>query len=204
MGHERRGRAGLQTGVQGPVLFGHKGHDGALPVAHQPQGHGLHPAGAQARFDLLPQEGADLVAHQAIQDAPGLLGIVAGPVELHGCGQGRLDGLGSQLQEQHPVEAVVFLPQNLGDVPGDGLAFPVRVRPQIDLRDVRGDFLQLLDDFGLSQDGDVFGGKIVFQVHPQLVFRQVLDVSFAGDHLDVGAQVFLQGLGLGGRFYDEQ
>ena len=102
------------------------------------------------------------------------------------------------------MEAVVFLPQDLGDVPGDGLAFPVRVRPQVDLRDVRRRLLQLLDNLGLPQDGDVFGRKIVLQVHPQLVFGQVLDVPFAGDHLDVGAQVFLQGLGLGGRFHDEQ
>ena len=48
------------------------------------------------------------------------------------------------------------------------------------------------------------GCKFVLQVHPQLIFGQVLDVPFAGDHLDVGAQVFLQGLRLGGRFHDEQ
>ena len=99
---------------------------------------------------------------------------------------------------------MVFLPQDLGDVPGDGLPFPVRVRPQVNLRDAGGRFLQFLDDLGLSQDSDVFGRKFVFQVNPQLTFGQVLDVPFAGDHLDVVAQVFLQGLRLGGRFHDEQ
>ena len=141
---------------------------------------------------------ADLVAHQAVEDAPGLLGIVAGPVQRHRVGQGLLDGLLGQLQEQHPVEAVVLLPQGLGDVPGDGLAFPVRVGAQVDLRDIRRGLLQLLDDLGLAQDGDVFRGKIVLQVHPQLVGGQVPDVAFAGEDHIVAPQIFLQGLGLGG------
>ena len=69
---------------------------------------------------------------------------------------------------------VVLLPQDLGDVPGDGLPFPVRVGAQVDLRDARRHFLQLLDDLGLSQDGDVFGLKVVLQVDPQLIWGRSL------------------------------
>ena len=101
------------------------------------------------------------------------------------------------------MEAVVLLPQGLGDMPGDGLPFPVRVGAQENLRGVRRGLLQFLDDLGLPQDGDVFGLKVVLQVHSQLVFGQVLDVALAGQHLDFGPQVFLQGPGLGGGFDDE-
>ncbi len=198
VGQEPRRFFAGQAGVQGPVLIGHEGLDGPLPVAHQAQGYGLHPAGAEPRLDFLPEQGADLIAHQPVQDAARLLGLEAGPIQRHRVGQGFPDGLLGQLQEQDPVKLMVLLPQGLGDVPGDGLPFPVRVGGQVDLGDARRHFLQLLDDLGLTQDGDVFGLKVVLQVDPELMGRQVPDMAFAGEDHKLVPQVFLQGLGLGG------
>jgi len=201
-GQERRRLLPCQAGVQGPVFLRGEGLDGPFPVAHQPQGHGLHPPGGEAGLDLLPEDGTDLVAHQAVQDPPGLLGFVAGPVQRHRMGQGLPDGRLGQLQEQDPLKMMVLFPQGLGDMPGNGLPFPVRVGTQEDLGDAGSRLLQLLDDLGLAEDGGIFGRKILVQVHPQVMGRQILDVALAGDDHKIGPQVFLQCLGLGWGFDD--
>ena len=64
-----------ELGVQGPVLLRLKGLDLPLPVVHHPGGHGLDPPGGEASADLLPQQGAQLVAHDAVQNPAGLLGV---------------------------------------------------------------------------------------------------------------------------------
>jgi hypothetical protein len=119
-------------------------------------------------------------------------------------GQGFPDGLLGEFQEQDPVEAVVFLPQGFGDVPGDGLALPVRVGPQINVLHPRGRFFEVADHLVFAHDGDVFGVEFPVHLHPQFIFGQVPDVAFAGADVKLFAQIFLEGLGLGGRFHDEQ
>ena len=64
-----------ELGVQGPVLLRLKGLDLPVPVVHHAGGHGLHPARREAPADLLPQQGAQLVAHDAVQNPAGLLGV---------------------------------------------------------------------------------------------------------------------------------
>ncbi len=61
----------------------------------------LHPAGGQAGLHLLPEDGGDLVAVQAVEDAAGLLGVDQAAVDLAGLVDGPLDGLGGDLVEDH-------------------------------------------------------------------------------------------------------
>ena len=44
----------------------------------------LHPPRAEAPFHLLPEDGGDEISHEAVQDAPCLLGLVEAPVQLVG------------------------------------------------------------------------------------------------------------------------
>src|SRR5262249_13152796 len=64
-----------QRRLDAPVLFGHEGADVGLTLADQPNGHRLDAAGAGAPLHAPPEQGADLVAHQTVEDAPGLLRI---------------------------------------------------------------------------------------------------------------------------------
>jgi hypothetical protein len=64
-----------KIGVQRPVLLGPEGLDLPVPVVHHAGGHRLDAARREAPADFLPQQGRELVAHDAVQDAAGLLGV---------------------------------------------------------------------------------------------------------------------------------
>ena len=69
----RHGRR--QVGVEAPVLLGHEGPDLPLALADQADRDRLDAAGREAAAHALPEERADLVADQPVEDAPGLLGV---------------------------------------------------------------------------------------------------------------------------------
>ena len=70
----RRHRAG-EPRRDVPVLLGDERVDLALAIADQLQRDRLHAAGAQAAADLVPQQRADLVADQPVEDAARLLRV---------------------------------------------------------------------------------------------------------------------------------
>jgi hypothetical protein len=73
---------GGEGGVDPPPASRTECHPGPLALDHHAGGHALDPAGRQAGHDLLPQDGRDLVAVEAVEDPPGLLGIDQAPVEV--------------------------------------------------------------------------------------------------------------------------
>src|SRR6202035_3925557 len=58
-----------------PVLHRDELLDLPLSIAHELQRDRLHASGAQPSADLVPQEGADLVADESIEDAARALGV---------------------------------------------------------------------------------------------------------------------------------
>ena len=102
------------------------------------------------------------------------------------------------------MEAVVLFAQIFGNVPGDGLPFPVRIRPQVDLFDAGGRLFQFLDYFVFPHDGDILRLEIAFHVHPQLVLGKVPDMALGGAHVKFLPQVLLEGPGLGGGLHNEK
>ena len=58
-----------------PVLFGDEALDLALALADELERDRLHAAGGEAAADLVPQERADLVAHQPVEHAARLLRV---------------------------------------------------------------------------------------------------------------------------------
>src|SRR5699024_7348211 len=67
-----------------PVVGGDEGHPLALALDHQTGGDGLDAAGRQGRLDLAPQHRGELEAHQAVQDAAGLLRVDQARVDVAG------------------------------------------------------------------------------------------------------------------------
>lgn len=122
----------FKQGLNGPVFLAVEVPDLLFPLADEPHGHRLHPPRAEAPFHLLPEDGGDEISHEAVQDAPCLLGLVEAPVQLVGLCERRLDGFLGQFIEQYPVDGFALRNDFLGDMPRDGFAFPVRVGPQID------------------------------------------------------------------------
>ena len=90
-----------------------------------------------------------------------------------------------------------------GQVSGNGLAFAIRVRRQVDGIRGLGQLLQLGDNFLLAGDDDVLGLEVVVEIDAQRLLGQVLDVAERGFHLIARAEIFLDRLRLGRRFDDD-
>ena len=193
-----------QSGLDGPVLLGLEGPDLLLPLHHQAGGHRLHPSGGQAPADLPPQQRGELIAHDAVQNAPGLLGVDQVLVNGPGGGNGVVDHLFGDLVKGHPIGLVVRDAQQLLQVPGDGLSLPVRVGGQIDAAALFGRLLQVADHVLLALDGLIVGGKAALDVHAQLALGQVPHMAHGCLYFIARSQVFSNGLGLGRGLYDHQ
>ena len=79
---ERRRRAALEPRLDRPVLLGHEGADLALALADDAHRDRLHAPGREPAADLLPEERAELVADEPVEDAARLLRVEAVLVEL--------------------------------------------------------------------------------------------------------------------------
>ena len=194
----------LQHHVQCPILLGLKGADFVLPVHHHAGGHRLDPSGGQAPTDLLPKQGAQLIAHNAVQNAPGLLSVHQIVINATGRFNGLGDHIFRNLIERHPQCLLIGDVQQSFQMPGNGLAFPVRVGCQIDVLAALGRFFQIGNDRFLALHGDIVGFKIIFKIDAHLAFGQVPQVTHAGLDLILGPQILANGFGLGRRLHDHK
>ncbi len=91
------------------------------------------------------------------------------------------DDDGALLARLLAIDAVAA--EFFGQVGGNGLAFAVRVRRQVDgIRRLR-QLLQLGDNLFLAGDDDVLGGEIVVEIDAERLLGQVLNVPERGFYL---------------------
>ncbi len=202
LGGEHRRLGGLEVGGEVPVLLRHEGVDLLLPVADHLQRHRLDPAGRETLLDLLPQERRQPEAHQPVEDAPGLLGVHLALVDPPGLLERPEHRPLGDLVEGHPVDLLRVLPEDLGDVPGDGLAFAVRVGGEEDPVGLLRRLPQAADDLLLLIEHLVVGLEVGSD--PHVLLDEVADVAHGGLHPVSAPQELLQGPGLGGALDDDQ
>src|SRR5690606_12322043 len=163
LGLEALARALEQRG-DGPVLLGLEGADLGLALGDEAERDGLDAACGEAGPDRLPEDGADLVADEAIEDAARLLRLDLAHVDDAGALERAAHGVPGDFVEEDAVEArssiaaslaVVVVAELLRDVVRDGLALAVGVGGEDDLLGAPGFLLELLDDLALAPDGDV-------------------------------------------------
>src|SRR5690606_3130709 len=129
----------LEPGGDRPVLFGDERTDLVLALDDEAQRDRLDAPGREPGANRLPEERADLIADQAVQDTARLLRLDLAQVDDSRVLQGAPDRVGRDLVEQDAAEpaiaarlrlAVPFggVAELLGHVEGDGLSFPIRVR----------------------------------------------------------------------------
>ena len=203
-GCSRRGHVGFD----GPVLPGDEALDLDFPVDDQAEGDGLHPTCGAGSRQFPPEDRRQVEAHQIVEGAPGQVGLDQLHVDLAGC----LHGLGhcrtGDGVENHPFHRLVLhnplLLKDIQHMPGDGLAFPVRVGGQDDA--VRGlgrlgDLRQPLRGLGVDLPGH---GKVLVRTDRSIPGRQVADMAIAGQDLVVRPQVLVDGFGLGRALDDDE
>ena len=83
---------------------------------------------------------------------------------------------------------------------GNGFAFAVRVRRQINVVRGRRQLLQLDDNFLFTGNDDVISLEIVAGIHAQRALGQILDMPQRGLNREILPQIFLNRFRLGGRF----
>ena len=94
--------------------------------------------------------------------------------------------------------------EDLGEVPGDRLALPVRVGGEDDLAVVLGRGPELVDGLPAALDHLVSRLEARLHVDRDLLFGQVADVAHRGKNVETVTQKPLQSPRLGGRLDDDQ
>ena len=194
----------LEDGVEVPVLLGDEAADLVLAVDDHPGGDRLHPAGGQAAPDLLPQQRAELVADDAVQHAPGLLGVHQVHVDGPGVPYALLHDVPGDLVEGDAAHGLVRDPQQLLQMPGDGLALAVRVGGQIDGGAALRLFFQFVDGALAALDGAVVRPEAVFDVHAEHALRKIPQMAHGRGHPVPAPQIFSDGLRLRRRLHDHE
>jgi hypothetical protein len=200
-----------------PVRGGDERHAGALALDDQARGDGLHAAGGEPAGDLLPQDGGDLVAVEAVEDPARLLRVDEPLVDVACLVERALDCALGDLVEHHASRGDLGL-EHLEQVPGDRFPFAVLVGGEQQLVGVLELAAQIRDDLLLVRVHDVVGLEVVLDVDRQTAPRlaldllgdlggalgQVADVPDARLHDEARAEIARDRLGLGGGFHDDQ
>ena len=169
--------AGVEGALEVPVGRDPEAHPLALAVDHQAGRDRLDAAGGEAGHDLLPQDRADLVAVEAVEDAAGLLRLDEVHVELaRALGGGEDRGLGD-LVEDHPLDRDALRVELVEQVPGDRLALAVLIGGEVELVGVLEELLELGDVALLVARHDVVGLEVVVDVDREPAPRLVLDLG---------------------------
>ena len=190
--------------------------DLAFAFDDQAQRNGLHAPGGKTAADFIPEQRRDLIAHQAVEHAASLLRVdqvlIDGARMFERCLHGALgdfvesDALNARRRPSSPffsflafflLAVVAEFERQMG---GDGLAFAVRIRRQIDGVRRGRQLFQLGDNFLFAGDDDVIRLEVVRDIDAQSALGQILHVAERSFDREALAQIFLDGLRLGRRF----
>ena len=160
-------RAGLCTGVERrgniPVRRRLERHPLAFTLDDDASGHRLDAAGRELRHDLLPENRADLVTVETVEDAAGFLSIDEVGVEFAGVFGGSTDCRLGDLVEDHSTNRNLGL-ESLEEMPGDCLALAVGVSCEEELVGVLQQRLEFGDLALLFRAHDIERLEVVIDV----------------------------------------
>src|SRR5439155_15976813 len=133
LGGERLAGMVRKRGLKRPVLLRLERKDLALAVHDEPERDRLDAAGGESIPDLLPEEARHRVADEPVHDAPRLLRVHEVLVDIARVLEGLLDRGRSDLVEGDAPKLGLRDLDEVGEVPGDGLAFAVEVGGEPDM-----------------------------------------------------------------------
>ena len=135
----------IKAGLDRPVLLRDEGGDLLLPIGDHAEGGGLDSACGKSFFEFAPEQGAEPVSDDSVEDSAGLLSVYEVHVNfarvVEGLGYG---GLGDFV-EYDPANGLALDVGGFEEVPGDGFALPVGVGSQVYGFGALGGLGELLD-----------------------------------------------------------
>ena len=198
---------GLQMRDDRPIFACDEPLDLDLAVADDAQRNRLHaPRRARAR-QLAPQHRRQVEADEVVQRPAGAIGVDQRFVDLAGVAHRVLHRVLGHRVEHHAVDALVLEEllglEDLVDVPGNRLAFAIRVGGEdqrVGVLDGAADLAEALGGLGVDLPSHV---KIVVRIDRAVLGREVADVPERSVHFITLAQVLVDGFCLCGRLYDD-
>ena len=192
---------------QRPIFLALELLDLEFAVTDEPQGHRLHAAGRFCAGQLAPQHGRQIEADQIIQRAAGQIGLDQRIVNLARMFHRFEDRILGDGVEDHALDRLVLehllVAENLQHMPRNGLALAIRIGRQNDLVgvfDESGDVGQALAGLGVDIPQHF---EIVVRIDGAILGRQIAHMPEGGDHFVILAKIFVDRLGLGRRFDDD-
>ena len=198
---------GREVGNQRPIFPGDEFLDFEFAVADETQRHRLHAAGRARARQFAPQNRGEREADEIVERAAREIGIDQRAVDLarilHRLADGLLgDGVEHHALDRLVLEDLLFL-QDLEHVPGNGFAFAIRVGREdeaVGAFDGLGDVVEALCGLGVDLPDHV---EVVLRVDRAVLRRQVADMPERGQDLVARAEIFVDRLGLGRRFNND-
>ena len=194
---ERGRHVRRQQGFEQPVFLRLENLAGLLALNNEAQGYRLHASGRYAALDGFPEQGRNLVAHQPIQHAPGLLGVKKMRVKLARMRQGVLDRARSNFVELDALDVLGLVTDNFRHVPGNGLPLAIRVRGKVHRVGLGRRSAKIADHVLFVFDHFIMRREVVFLVHTKRAGRQIAHMAHAGLHHVLRSQKFFDGFHLG-------
>ena len=199
-----------------PVLRRDERDPLALALDDEAGRDGLDASGGKFGHDLLPEDGRDLVAVQAVEDPARLLCVDEALVDAACVLERPRDRVLRDLVEDHAPDRDLRL-QDLDEMPGDRLALAILVRREQELLGVLEMLLERGDDLLLARVDDVVGLEALVDVdaeRPEALPLRLRDVGRAVGQVADVADARLDGVvapevagdrpRLGGAFDDDQ
>ena len=197
----------LEGRLDRPVLVGLEALDLLLAVADEAQRHRLHAAGRVGARQLAPEHRREREADEIVERAAGEIGIHQRLVDLarmlHRLRHRLLgDGIEGDALDADALEHLLVI-EDVEDMPGDRLALAVGVGGEDQLvgafdrlGDLRHDLLRL----AVHLPGHL---EVLVGQHRAVLGGQVAHMAEGRQDLVAGAQILVDGLGLGGAFDDD-
>ena len=201
---ELRRLAPPQLRRERPVLSRDERLDRPLPLDDDTEGDALDAPGGQAAAHLVPQQRADLVADEPVEDAPRLLRIDLVGVDLARALERRENRLLRDLVEQHtPKIDVGVLRQFFLQVPADRLSLTVGVGCEEDRVGVLRGLPELGQRLFLLGEGYVGRGEVRF-IDAERFLGKIAHVAHRGLDDEPLSQELVDRLGLGRGLDDDE
>ena len=189
-----------------PIFARNELFDLKLSIADDAQRDRLHPPGRARAGQLAPQNRRQVEADQIVERAARPVGVDERLVDLARIAHRLLDGVLGHSVEHHAIDALVLEQllalENFVDVPGDGLAFPVRVSREDHAVGVLNRAADIAHPLGGLRVDFPAHREIVVRIDRAVLRREIPHMAERGVDLVVLAQIFVDGLRLGWRLDD--
>ena len=177
--------------------------DGTFALDNHAHRDRLHAAGAKATANLLPKYGRELKSHQAVEYAPGLLGVDQVHVDVARIVYGAKDGRFGNFMKDNALGLGNVKVQCLGEVPRNGFSLAVLIAREPHRVGALGQLAELSNHIFFVVADYILRSEAFGDVDSDSALGQIADVAKAGAHRECAAEVFFDGLRFGGRFDDD-